>query len=91
MTEPGKDLDSNERLRRWRLLLGEAAGESMRGLGLSSDDQAIDKCLGQLYDDGGEWGTSKTRRGGLGRSAPVAVLYPDRGTTLNKDNPLVNR
>jgi hypothetical protein len=75
MTEPDKDLNPNERLRRWRLLLGEAAGESMRGLGLSSDDQAIDKCLGQLYDESGQDSTATRGRGGLGRSAPNVARW----------------
>ncbi len=70
----GSDGEMNppERLRRWRLLLGESAGEAMPGVGLSGEDQAIDRCLGQLY---GDEETSLSRRGGLGRGAPNVARW----------------
>ena len=57
-----------DRLTRWRLVLGEAAAESLAegeadGLpGLSADDKRRDEALQALYD--------ADRRGGLGASAP---------------------
>src|SRR5262245_13380126 len=51
----------DERVRRWRLVLGSAADEST-GVGLRGDDLKIDGALAALYDS--------ERRGGLGASAP---------------------
>jgi Mg-chelatase subunit ChlD len=58
---------SDERQRRWRLLLGGAAGE-MGGLG--EDDQRRDGALTALYGGGGE-GADGKRSAGLGSSSPV--------------------
>jgi Mg-chelatase subunit ChlD len=51
----------DERLRRWRLVLGGGAAEGT-GVGLRGDDLKIDDALAALYDS--------ERRGGLGASAP---------------------
>ncbi len=53
--------DPDERLRRWRLVLGAPAAEGT-GLRLSDADQAIDGALQALYD--------ADRAGGLGSSQP---------------------
>ena len=64
-----------ERLRRWRLLLGEAANDSCGGLG--KDDGKMDQALEQLYDapawrgEGGSGG----RKGGLGASSPQVARW----------------
>ncbi|HTI25580.1 MAG TPA: VWA domain-containing protein [Kutzneria sp.] len=59
---------SNERQRRWRLLLGGAAGE-MGGLG--ADDERRDGALTALYG-GGDGGSGDGKRtAGLGNSNPV--------------------
>lgn len=58
---------SDERQRRWRLLLGAAAGE-MGGLG--EDDGRRDGALTALYGGGGE-GADGKRSAGLGSSNPV--------------------
>lgn len=50
-----------ERLRRWRLILGGNQADGI-GLPLSADDLIIDKALEALYDS--------DRRGGLGSSCP---------------------
>ena len=65
----------NERLRRWRLILG---GEEADGIGQSllSGDEGIDRTLSALYDadDAGE-GRGTSRRGGLGSSAPNVARW----------------
>ncbi|MEU1430021.1 VWA domain-containing protein [Nocardia sp. NPDC005746] len=63
-----KEIDEAQ-LRRWRLVLG-SPGEAGLGCGglRSTDDQAMDRALGSLYDSG--QGGSGRRSGGLGGSAP---------------------
>ena len=63
------DLASNdERLRRWRLILG---GDSADGTGitLGGDDVAMDEALAQLYD------ADKSGRVGMGKSAPKVARW----------------
>jgi Mg-chelatase subunit ChlD len=57
---------SDERLRRWRLLLG---GEDADGVGVALEgrDRAMDRALEALYD--------ADRRGGLGASAPNVARW----------------
>ncbi|HSZ46741.1 MAG TPA: VWA domain-containing protein [Streptosporangiaceae bacterium] len=67
--------NSQERLRRWRLVLGSAAepgqnaqsGSAASGTGLSDRDAAIDEALGAVYET--RPGTGR-RTAGLGGSAP---------------------
>ncbi len=70
---------ADERLRRWRLILG---GEDADGIGISlhGTDLGMDNVLHALYDAGGEGeggkdGKSKTRQGGLGSSAPNVARW----------------
>jgi Mg-chelatase subunit ChlD len=56
-----KPTPDDERLRRWRLVLGGGEAEGT-GVGLHGDDLKIDGALAALYDS--------ERRGGLGSSAP---------------------
>lgn len=56
-----------ERLRRWRLVLGEPAQEAMGGIQLSEPDLAMDRALEALYDT--------DRRGGLGASSPNVARW----------------
>src|SRR5882672_11159960 len=56
-----QDNDNDERLRRWRLVLGGGAADGT-GAGLRGDDPRIDGALAALYDS--------ERRGGLGGSNP---------------------
>ncbi|MEU5842722.1 VWA domain-containing protein [Rhodococcus sp. NPDC047139] len=65
MTTESGDL---ERLRRWRLALGEAAEDSTGTL-TSAEDSAMDAALGALYDTVPGDGTGP-RTAGLGGSAP---------------------
>jgi Mg-chelatase subunit ChlD len=64
-------IDPNERLRRWRLVLGgkEADGTDAS---LSERDAAIDRCLGALYD-APQSGARRTA--GLGGSAPNVARW----------------
>ena len=55
-----------ERLRRWRLMLGGAAEETI-GLGLSGDDLGMDRALQALYEG--------QRGAGLGGSAPNVARW----------------
>ncbi len=61
-----------ERLRRWRLILGEAADGT--GVTLDGDDRRVDAALGALYDAAGSQRGSR-RRGGLGSSAPGVARW----------------
>ncbi|GAB7041084.1 MULTISPECIES: VWA domain-containing protein [Catenuloplanes] len=61
-----------ERLRRWRMVLGAAAGESFQQLG--GAEAAMDAALGALYDGAGE-GESRNRSAGLGASAPRVARW----------------
>ena len=55
------DRREDERLRRWRLILGGDSADGT-GFGLSGTDLGIDRALGALYDS--------ERSGGLGNSSP---------------------
>ena len=68
-------MDTDERLRRWRLVLGSTAAESV-GTALDGDDARMDSTLEALY------GGSRTgdrggggRGGGLGASAPRVARW----------------
>jgi Mg-chelatase subunit ChlD len=56
----------DERLRRWRLILGGDENDGV-GCGLSGADLAMDRALAALYDS--------DRRGGLGGSAPNVARW----------------
>ncbi len=68
----------DERLRRWRLILGGHESDGT-GRGLTGADVSIDKALDALYGGGGaggpDTGKSKERRGGLGASAPNVARW----------------
>ncbi len=76
---------SDERLRRWRLVLGAdsglgggragGAGVSGGGLSLGPDDLARDGVLEALYGGGGGGGTSEQRSAGLGASSPRVARW----------------
>jgi len=59
-------MNDPERLRRWRLVLGEQPASSL-SVSLSVDDQRMDQALEALYDDPG--------RGGLGSSSPKVARW----------------
>ncbi|MGY4102338.1 VWA domain-containing protein [Nocardia sp. R16R-3T] len=58
--------------RRWRLVLGTAAEQSLGGLG-SADDEAMDRALGAVYNPDDQ--TSGKRSAGLGGSAPKVARW----------------
>ncbi len=60
--------NADERLRRWRLILGgdEADGTGLR---LAGDDLRLDSCLSALYS------AEREQRGGLGASAPSVARW----------------
>ena len=70
MTEP---ITEEERLRRWRLVLG-APAQQAAGVALSATDTAVDDALAALYDSDSR-GSSSDRSGGLGASAPRVARW----------------
>ncbi|MBD2256898.1 VWA domain-containing protein [Pseudanabaena sp. FACHB-2040] len=76
---------SQERLRRWRLILGGGAADGIcgqdgdletDGFTLETADQGIDKALEALYDcDGPGESSSSDRKGGLGGSSPKVARW----------------
>ena len=76
MSGPDRD---DESARRWRLLLGAAAGEET-GARLSKDESAMDRALAALYDqqpdeDDGSGRPKPRRSAGLGSSAPRVARW----------------
>lgn len=77
MSSLSNDMNTPERLRRWRLILGGGDGdgicgggaEQSGGLNLGTGDLAVDQALAALYGD------SAQRSGGLGRSAPNVARW----------------
>jgi Mg-chelatase subunit ChlD len=71
-------VSEQERLRRWRLVLGGADADGT-GAGLAGDDVRIDTALAAVYDlaPGARrpGGTARGRHGGLGRSAPQVARW----------------
>ncbi len=67
-------MTTDDRLRRWRLLLGEAADEPL-GAGLSRSEQEMDRALAALYEPGEDEGSGRRPRGGLGASAPRVAKW----------------
>lgn len=61
-------IDEQERLRRWRLILGEESGEGL-SIELAGGDLGMDRALEALYGEGA------SRRAGLGASAPNVTRW----------------
>jgi Mg-chelatase subunit ChlD len=67
--------DPQERLRRWRMVLGEPAQQPL-GVRLTGDDAGMDGALGALYDAPGTGGEpGGPRSAGLGASAPRVARW----------------
>ncbi|MEV4355706.1 VWA domain-containing protein [Nonomuraea sp. NPDC049625] len=64
-------MTDDERLRRWRLVLGGGDADGT-GLGLEGLDARMDAALSAVYDQGGREGG---REGGLGASAPRVARW----------------
>jgi len=69
-------MTDDERLRRWRLVLGAGPDDTAdgTGVGLNPDDRRVDAALAALYDGGGGEGNGP-RTGGLGGSAPQVARW----------------
>ena len=65
---------AQERLRRWRLVLGGAAADGT-GYELSGQDAGMDGALTALYGKGDKTQTGKDRSAGLGASAPSVARW----------------
>ncbi|HKH92110.1 MAG TPA: VWA domain-containing protein [Gemmatimonadaceae bacterium] len=61
------NMAADERLRRWRMVLGDAAGDELGEVVLGEVDGAMDRALQALYDS--------DRKGGLGASAPNVARW----------------
>ncbi|MFK8004689.1 MAG: VWA domain-containing protein [Polyangiales bacterium] len=79
MSGPGDDAKQNA-LTRWRLVLGEAANESMPNA-LGATDLRRDEALGWLYERGEGEGTEDGRDGGTGDSV---LSVPDWLTAIHE-------
>ena len=66
MTSP-TNAAADERLRRWRLVLGDEARQALGELSLGEADTAMDRALQALYDS--------DRKGGLGASSPNVARW----------------
>jgi len=66
MTSP-TNAAADERLRRWRLVLGDEARQPLGEIALSEADAAMDRALQALYDS--------DRKGGLGASSPNVARW----------------
>ncbi len=66
---------TDERLRRWRLVLGGENNSDGTGHSLSGADRQMDAALGALYQDRPEMDASRTRSAGLGASAPSVARW----------------
>jgi Mg-chelatase subunit ChlD len=67
----------DERMRRWRLVLGAAGAGEVTGVSLAGDDARIDDALGALYDsdEGAGLQPAGPRQAGLGASAPRVARW----------------
>ncbi len=65
--------NEEERLRRWRLILGANAADGI-GIGLTGADAVLDRALTALYGSSSGEKTTE-RRGGLGASAPNVARW----------------
>ncbi|HEY2795697.1 MAG TPA: VWA domain-containing protein [Micromonosporaceae bacterium] len=69
-------MSDDERMRRWRLVLGGDAGADGTGVRLSGDDAHMDGALTALYRNGdGSAGTPRGGGAGLGASAPNVARW----------------
>lgn len=66
---------TEQRLRRWRLILGGGAADGIGGACLSDRDLAMDATLGALYSNDDSPEMSQERRGGLGSSSPKVARW----------------
>lgn len=70
----GTATPEDDRLRRWRLVLGGGRADGT-GVTLAGDDARIDGALEKLYGAAGEEGRSRRRGAGLGDSAPSVARW----------------
>lgn len=87
-------MDTRERIKRWRLILGEESEKRLLkmtpdGLGLSGDQQLMDQALAAIYHGGSEAGFGDSafgKMGGKGPSRPqVSRWLGDVRTLFDKD------
>lgn len=74
MTTADETHETNERLRRWRMVLGGGTSDGT-GFSLGIDDTAMDQALQALYDAGPNQGLSSARQAGSGASSPTVSRW----------------
>jgi len=74
MINPAKGISGGEAERRWRLLLGEPAGQSL-DVELTPVEMGMDRALAAVYDSEPEDEWPAGRKGGLGSSAPQVARW----------------
>ena len=74
----------DERLVRWRLVLGKAAEELDGRCGMSAEDLAADASLGWLYDRSGGEGDTRDIRSRQGGDGASAMSVPDWLNAVHK-------
>jgi Mg-chelatase subunit ChlD len=68
-------VNDEERLRRWRLVLGGEGGNDGTGATLDANDQGMDEVLSALYRSQSGDGPGSGKRAGLGASAPSVARW----------------
>ncbi|MBX9940051.1 MAG: VWA domain-containing protein [Candidatus Obscuribacterales bacterium] len=77
MSEDNEHKDEKERIRRWRLALGDSSERGAQGaeeFGLSGDDMSMDNALAMLYDRD-EKNKNAERAASLGASSPKVARW----------------
>ena len=78
-----------EKIKRWRLILGQHAQEALARMGgaggcqLGPEQAAMDEALAAIYDESGAEGQRSQRSAGLGPSAPNLAKW--LGDILNRE------
>ena len=79
-------MELEDRIKRWRLILGEESEAGFSAMGdtsLSGEQDLMDQALAAIYDNTSSGGGFGARGAGKGPSAPVVSKWLDRFSTRN--------